>query len=167
MNTTTRVNAVEERLRALSPEHAESRYRWPSLAEIVKVTVPQNDRERYECWKKVGAGTIHRQTQTSSIPRVIFENLPAAAWHPRSVGAHFSLTHAIGQEDDVTRRNLIVAFEPTWNYVQGGGAQELKWPGMWAEIGCAHDYETLAEGNCYRKARCRKCGHQWARDSGD
>lgn len=162
------VSRAAERLKALTPEGADAQYAWPSLAEIRKITVPDTDRERFECWSAVGAGRDARLIKTRDLPMQVREHLPPSVGNSYAVTAHFSLCHALGQIDDWEKRNLMVAIPPTFTAVRTiGDVPVVKWPGLLAEIGCDHDYSEVERRNCYRSARCRKCDHHWACDSGD
>lgn len=72
-------------------------------------------------------------------------------------GAHIYVTAPVdrGQLLWVPTPNLRIIVEPHW----GDNAVIVY------EVGCAHDEQTVRTSNCYREARCHKCGYHWAVDS--
>lgn len=62
-----------------------------------------------------------------------------------------------GQIVKVSSPNIQVIVEPQWS------DDEL----TVIEYGCTHDFETVAQRNCYHEARCTKCGFHYGVDSSD
>lgn len=139
--------------------------RWPDACEIVGIyrMVEDNKSESWELKRdhKVSPydlGILHGQADHErfisdlggEVPPEVLEGLGITGFK-YSTTVRFCWAPKMGQIDYYDHRNILVIF-PKQGYV---------------ELGCAHRYDVVQAGRCYRKCVCTRCGHKYEVDSSD
>lgn len=166
MITDTATTTLEDRLAEATTSTNKWNF-WPDKFEVVSVReIDMTDPvEAFDFGYLRGANQGMRQVDAKNLPP------QAAGW----LGNHRMLYHLVnvffaestapGQADTRSKRNIFALFDPkkSWNYERQGYTFES--PALIIELGCAHDLETTRTGNCYRAARCTRCGYEYEVDS--
>lgn len=181
---------IKDRLAAWTP--SDNKWNsWPSLAEIVRLTLyDQVDPvAMHELGYLQGTADVMRQIRYSEFnhTKVGYDNegdgaslvdvrqqMPRLGYRvgftdQTLIHVDFTLAGARGQEDDPVKRNILAIFPAHKDYDSVFKRSRWATHGLVVEIGCRHEYDDVGSNHQrgYHKGVCRRCSHRWMCDSGD
>jgi hypothetical protein len=169
---------------------SDDKYRaWPDQLEVVEIKLydqfdphamyaigqlvgrSMSRRVPYEVFSHKRAGYDNEDNNLAKIRQALPRSPSGDGYYTDStlIEFHFSFVGALGQQDDLAKRNIKAAVAPPTRWMNRFDRAEFTSHGLVVTIGCKHDYDDAGSNHQrgYHKGRCRKCGHTFMRDSSD